>query len=343
MAVGNFATAHNVYPLTEQWNGHAWRIVAAPSPPGASATYLNDISCAGSTACEAVGFVLTTNSSGESEHALAEVWNGTSWHLQPIAQPGGPSVLAGLTSVSCSSSAACEAVGGFVGGVATAQEQPLAERWDGKAWALQPTPNPQAENGSSLVGLSCPAANACAAGGLFDYADVNQSIFAFQWNGRSWTEQRQPNPQGQQFNGENAVSCATRVRCMAVGFWTDTSGDSRPLTELSDGVNWTFLPAPGPSGATTTLLAGVSCPGPVACIAVGSWSASPYDNPELTLAERWDGHGWRIQTTPNPAGGKISGLSGVSCLTPTGALACVAVGNSWNGISTQAISETFRG
>ena len=45
-----------------------------------------------------------------------------------------------------------------------------------------------------------------------------------------------------------------------------------------------------------------------------------------TLAERWNGAGWRIQTTPNPAGGGF--LNSVSC---TSSSACTAVGNSGNG------------
>jgi hypothetical protein len=54
------------------------------------------------------------------------------------------------------------------------------------------------------------------------------------------------------------------------------------------------------------------------------------------LAERWNATSWTIQSTPNPAGGTDTRLSGVSC---TAVNACIAVGNPgvvaerWNGTS----------
>jgi hypothetical protein len=52
----------------------------------------------------------------------------------------------------------------------------------------------------------------------------------------------------------------------------------------------------------------------------------------VTLAERWNGTAWTVQTTPNPgsAEGTYSTLEGVSC---TSATACTAVGSS-NPIAT---------
>jgi hypothetical protein len=35
----------------------------------------------------------------------------------------------------------------------------------------------------------------------------------------------------------------------------------------------------------------------------------------VTLAERWNGSKWEIQTTPNPEGAKASYLAGVSCVS----------------------------
>ena len=43
-----------------------------------------------------------------------------------------------------------------------------------------------------------------------------------------------------------------------------------------------------------------------------------------TPAEHWNGTEWNLQTMPNPAAGKINGLSGVAC-TPTAT--CVAIGS----------------
>src|SRR5581483_2977994 len=78
-------------------------------------------------------------------------------------------------------------------------------------------------------------------------------------------------------------------------------------------------------------LSGVSCSSPVACTAVGTRNGQ-------TLAVRWDGHRWRVESTPTPA--LNAGLRAVSCPTPR---ACVAVGSSSNGGSTASLAEHWNG
>ncbi len=45
-------------------------------------------------------------------------------------------------------------------------------------------------------------------------------------------------------------------------------------------------------------LLGVSCASSTACIAVGYYKNS--SEVEVTLAERWNGSEWKVQSTPNP-------------------------------------------
>ena len=70
------------------------------------------------------------------------------------------------------------------------------------------------------------------------------------------------------------------------------------------------------SAGAAPLFDAVSCTAPNACTAVG------YDS-NLTLAARWDGNTWSIQSTPNPTGTRFDVLLGVSCISPR---ACQAVG-----------------
>ena len=60
----------------------------------------------------------------------------------------------------------------------------------------------------------------------------------------------------------------------------------------------------------------------------------------MTLAERWNGSTWSIQTTPNPAGASDIFLQGVSC---TSASACTAVGDYFNGTATVTLAERWNG
>ena len=83
-----------------------------------------------------------------------------------------------------------------------------------------------------------------------------------------------------------------------------------------------------PSGTTSVILRGVSCPSATSCMATGEYTGT--DNTghsdELTLAEQWDGTTRTILSTPNnplSAGSNSNVLYGVSC---TSAKACTAVG-----------------
>jgi hypothetical protein len=219
---------------------------------------------------------------------------------------------------------------------ASAQSQPLAERWNGSAWTVVPAPNPHAENGSSLAGVSCTAASACTAGGDFDYADVAQSIFALRWNGTTWAMQKQPNPVGQNVNGDNAVSCASASACTSAGYLTNGGNVGQTLAEAWNGTTWAIQPSPNPAGNTGAALAGVSCPSTSACSAVGNWSPATNGVPVNTLAEHWNGTRWSLQSTPNPAGALLSALFAVACI-PAGT--CVAVGDSHNVSGTKTLVE----
>jgi hypothetical protein len=231
------------------------------------------------------------------------------------------------------------AVGGFSKSV-TAQQQTLAEHWNGSAWAIVPAPNPHAENGSLLAGVSCTAASACTAGGDYFYADVAESIFALRWNGTAWAMQRQPNPLGQNANENNAVSCASASACTSAGFLTNGGEVTQTLAEAWNGTRWAIQPSPNPAGSMGTTLDGVSCPSASACTAVGNWVASSSGIPTDTLAEQWNGTRWSLQHTPNPAGATVSGLSAVAC-TPT--RTCVAVGSFSNSTGTHTLVESRSG
>jgi hypothetical protein len=56
----------------EKWNGAKWAVQATPNPADAGNS-LGDVSCVGTSACEAVGLDSSRNGT------LAERWNGTKW------------------------------------------------------------------------------------------------------------------------------------------------------------------------------------------------------------------------------------------------------------------------
>ena len=303
--------------LAERWNGLSWQIQPTPTPAPGTSSVLKGVSCTSATACIAVGYN-RDNSSG-SEVAQVESWNGSSWQIQPIPTPTGPtsSVLQG---VSCTSASACVAVGyEFPNSGGSPPSLAFAEVWDGSSWQIQSTPSPTGTTTSHLNGVSCTSATACTAVG--DYTtNTEMKAWVERWDGSSWQLQTAP--------GEpttlNSVWCASATACIAVG--DEWNSGWYGFAEVWDGSSWQLQTTPNPTGTTTSDLKGVSCTSATACIAVGSFLNA---QGEFIVVEVWDGSSWQLQTTPNPTPSGSESLTGVSC---TSATTCTAAGDGASGL-----------
>ncbi len=143
----------------------------------------------------------------------------------------------------------------------------------------------------------------------------------------AWTIQRSPNAVMALASELDAVSCSDPGRCVAVGSSSYPSGKQIPdqvalIEQLVDGV-WTIAKIPAISGATTSVLDGVSCPVSVFCVAIGSVQLAEQHGAVGLLAETWGGSSWNDKVLPTPAGGTDPRLTAVSCAAPG---FCVAVG-----------------
>jgi hypothetical protein len=303
--------------LAERWDGSSWTIQTTANPSGATNSSLNGVSCAFATACIAVG-----SSNGGT---FAERWNGSTWTIQPTPSGGGS-----LNGVSCASATACIAVGSSNGAT-------LAERWDGSTWTIQPTPS----GGSNLNAVSCASATACTAVG----SNSGGVAMAERWDGSTWTIQSTPDPSASYPSSLSGVSCTSATACIAVGASVIVDGDCSNLAERWDGSSWTLQNVATPSGSIDGCLSGVSCTSATACTTVGYYldeiTTPPFGDYYVTLAERWDGSTWTVQTTPNPTDlGGGSSLNGVSC---TSVRACTAVGSKPYGKKVTLLTEVWDG
>jgi hypothetical protein len=310
--------------LAERWNGTEWSIQATPNPSGATESYLHGVSCSSSTACTGVGFY--KNGSGIPS-TLAERWNGTEWSIQATPNPSG-ATEAFLEDVSCSSSMVCIAVGWYK--TSSGPFATLAERWNGTEWSIQSTPNPSGATLSELRGMSCSSSTACTAVGWYKTSSGPYVTLAERWNGTEWSIQSTPNPNGAKLSWIGGVSCPSSSVCTAVGEYNNSSGVTVTLAERWNGTEWSIQSTPNQSGATESVLGGVSCSSSTSCIGVGydKNSSGTY----VTLAERWNGTEWVVLSTPNPTGATENELSGVSCSSST---ACTAVGYYRNSSGTE--------
>lgn len=312
MAVGGYTdSTFNSLPFAESWNGSGWTLVPTPIPTGGSFADLSGVSCVSTSFCFAVG------SFDNSHHVtvpLTERWDGSAWSPVHAVRPAaaGPS---GLASVSCTSMSNCMAGGSYLG--ADSVNVTLAERWDGTAWTVVASPNPDGAQGSHFGSVSCTSASYCVAAGSYFDADFNNVTLIESWDGSSWSIDTHPNPPGSFDSSFAGVSCSDASHCLAVGHTYSPSFAAKDdtLAEVWDGSSWSTVGSPSPS--TTSGMNAVSCVTGTSCMTVGSFFNS--SNDYQTLAEWWNGSSLSIVN-------QDAELAGVSCVDATH---CVAVGSQF--------------
>ena len=343
--------------LAEAWNGTSWTVQPTPNPAGSTFTNLSTVSCVSAASCEAGGYFEVAS---QNQEAVAEGWNGDSWALQAAATPPGATSNA-FTSVSCTSTAFCEAVG--TASDASSNVISLAEGWNGTSWKIQPTPEPaQPSSGVRAImdGVSCVSATFCEAVG---FSAAGPGAAAWEWDGASWTAQPVSG------NGLNSVSCvsaafclavtangdtdswngsawspsaaipgftASSVTCLSAGFCEATGSDSTGTQDAAawNGTAWSLQATPLPADGSSIDLTAVSCLAADACTAVGSYFSNTTFG-VLTLAEHWNGTAWAVQSTPNPKGSYANELLGIWC---TSANFCASVGDQQNSSSLATLT-----
>jgi hypothetical protein len=275
-------------PLAERWNGTGWSLQSLPYPAHADNAQLMAVSCTAATACTAVGIYDVPNS---LHYTLGYSWNGMGWSIRDTPNPrrarGGSNINNGsrLDGVSCVSATACTAVGWYVN---NAQDEfPLAERWNGTAWSIQPTVDREAV--TALDGVSCASATACMATGLTENHSFITKTLAEAWNGTRWSVLHTPDAPAS-MNVLNDVSCTSATACTAAGYdGADAQAyGANTLAEVWNGTAWSVQATrdPGAAAGDINNFFGVACTAPTACTAVGSHSAAVTMVP---LAERYSG------------------------------------------------------
>jgi hypothetical protein len=310
-----------------------WKIKESPNP-GASASYLYDVSCEPSTSvCTSVG--KSISSGVDSPVALR--WNGASWSEQAPAKKAGATHTR-LLGLDCPSETRCLAVGNH-----QSSEGPsvLSELWNENKWTVQTTPLPSESTSSEFVAIGCNSTANCTAVGSAMIGGVKKAI-AERWTSPNWALSSVPIPEGAKSSQLDGVDCLWSNFCAAVGRYTTSGGSTKSLVMFWNGTEWSLQSVTDPEKAVQSTLLDVSCTAtPNRCTAVGGWKNSA--NEQFTLAYRFNGVStWTLQSTPNPTGSIASVFQEVSCASET---SCTAAG-SWvssSGGSNQTLAETWNG
>lgn len=317
--------------------------ITAATPAEASTPHngLSDVWCASPSSCVAVGVSGPSNDNPVAGHPLAQTWSGKHWTAVAVRLPAG-AATGGLNGLSCVRATSCVAVG-YWGSGFTGHE--LAESWNGRTWTPSEPPAPAGQQ-TALQGVSCPSAGNCFAVGEYEASAATglPTAVVERLTGGKWHEVKLALPGGLAFSMLGAVSCTSAKQCVAVGTLF-TNGTGKVLVESWNGTAWKRVSAPSPAGGAVSVLAGVSCPSAVSCVAVGENLSGV--NGATGFAESWNGKAWTMTTVPWPKGTANSVLVRVSC--PRAKSSCVAVGatdvniNAGADNSGRAAAATWNG
>ncbi len=175
-------------PLIERWNGRAWKIVTSPNPGGRDGGALNAVTTVGESGAWAAGNVGTRT----VDEALIERWNGRAWKQVTSPRPV-DSRGSNLTAIAARSPANAWAVGYYF---ADTHVEPavltLIERWNGRAWKQEPSPNPGGSTDhlpdQSLLQAVCTVSSSQAwAAGSYSSGDPRGKILIERRTGGAWS------------------------------------------------------------------------------------------------------------------------------------------------------------
>lgn len=180
----------------------------------------------------------------------------------------------------------------------------LAEHWNGSAWTVVPTPNPDPDR-TLLEAVSGTRSGRVWAVGL-----AGDASFIVRWNGTKWARVASPNAgNSDDLSGVTAVS---GTDAWAVGQFGTNTSPARIIVLHWDGRHWARKAAHAPG--ISNELGAVSAISSRNVWAVGSYSTKTATR---TLIEHWNGTKWAWVPSPNPrnaVGGDIllSGVAGTS-------------------------------
>jgi hypothetical protein len=331
--------------------GGGWSIRPTPAPNVPTAAFAA-VSCPTSTWCMAVGHY--EGSQGVSR-PLAERWNGATWKVVPTVAGG--ALGTGLLGISCSSPAACVAVGSSVRyghpGRYQFGERPFAERWNGASWRaiVPPGFGVSGSISTQLNSVSCASATECTAVGSFGAVDQPGGRGLLEtWDGRHWSRALVPAPKGTAVL-LSSVSCTGANACVVVGSYARKNLPNLPFTEIRRSAHAAWAdgtpPVPFPSspaalrkGKDFDLVSrSVSCVRANACTMVGDYRHEGVGSTRFPIfTEVWDGSHWHLRPAPQPQ--PDSEFDSVSCWTAT---SCLAIGTTGNGETDTVLVERRSG
>jgi hypothetical protein len=247
-------------PLIIHWNGTSWQTATAPAVPTGT---LRAVSASGANDVWTVG-----DSGGR---AIAFHFDGSSWSQALLPAIGGD-MLQGVKAFSATNA---WAVGQRVPSSTGTQVSSLIMHWDGSAWSVVPSPNPDPNDNilHAIDGVSPSDVWAVGQKGIDETTTgvpPGTRTLTMHWNGAIWSPVASPNTNDQ--DTLNGVAAIAANSIAAVGTVVNTSGQipvQRSLALRWTGTSWAGQVTPVVGTSDNLLKAASRIPGATTAWAVG--------------------------------------------------------------------------
>jgi hypothetical protein len=332
----------------------AWRSVGILAPLNARANpvaALDTLACSGARSCAGGGTYQSR--SGAFEPMVVTQTSGRWKRAQELLLPAGAFAAnpdAAVSSIACTGTRSCVAVGGYAydsagrGHAFTAAESHGA--WAHARQVTLPANAATRAGDATLGAVTCTSTGSCVAlGGYLDQAG-SEELMAVTESGGRWGQARQITPPknaaasaGGSLDG---VSCWRPGDCRAVGSYADTAQHGQALAVTESSGLWaraTEIADPPDAGPDPgAQLTGVACGPAGLCTAAGGY----FDSKAAAHAMVTTGsaRGWARAAeikAPSVSGFTAPFLNGISCLAPG---TCVAVGSYLDNFAAVPMAVT---
>jgi hypothetical protein len=311
------------------FDGSKWTAFSVPKISGDNTSRLGGVVDFAPNNVWTVGII---NIGLGNTNQVIEHFDGTKWSISPgpTFQPTDEPSLESVTAISPSDMWAA----GFILTNGGQSLFPIFEHYDGTSWTAFET----AFGDGTIFGVSADATNDVWAVGSV----AESQTFVEHYDGNTWSVVPSPSP-GAGFNILFGVVALAPNNVWAAGYFTQQVNSTRPdktLIEHWDGTSWKIVPSPniGPHSVyQSNELWGITAVSANDVWAFGAYFAADGSGQQSTLVLHWNGTGWTIVPSPNPATGsyRVDILFGGTVI-PTGDL--WIVGNEFG--RTLAINAT---
>ena len=333
-ASGSFETAPSCPDVVPPVSG-TWQQASSPNVTAVNNQLLG-VDAVSNNDVWAVGWAQDPTGPPYVKRTLIEHFNGSVWTI--AASPNGSNdIISQLYSVSGTASNDVWAVGSRQDGKLPSRT--LIQHWDGSAWSMVSSPNPDTQF-NELRGVAAISANDAWAigyrGGTKNETPIE--TFILHWNGATWTQVTSPNVAGaNQLFGVTAIS--------AGDIWAVGSVSGTPLAVHWNGSAWSVVPVGVGSGLSSEYFAAVTSSSANDIWAVGKGNGI-FTNQVFATIRHWDGSRWteklcHAASASNPpdgyeGGGPNAYFTGVSAAANNDVWAVGVVGSGpmilhWDG------------